>query len=62
MYERVVVFLREVRAELVKVNWPSQQELVGSTSVVIVLSIVLAIFIGLVDFLLSGLLSFLLGS
>lgn len=62
MYERVVVFLREVRAELVKVNWPSQQELVGSTSVVIVLSIVLAVFIGLVDFLLSGLLSFLLGS
>jgi preprotein translocase subunit SecE len=62
MYERVVVFLREVRAELVKVNWPSQQELVGSTSVVIVLSIVLAIFIGLVDFLLSGLLSFLLGA
>tara|TARA_B100000315_G_scaffold150180_1_gene138879 strand:+ start:91 stop:279 length:189 start_codon:yes stop_codon:yes gene_type:complete len=62
MYERVVVFLREVRAELVKVNWPSQQELVGSTTVVIVLSVVLAIFIGLVDFLLSALVSRLLGA
>lgn len=62
MYERVVVFLREVRAELVKVNWPSQPELIGSTTVVIVLSVVLAIFIGLVDFLLSALVSRLLGA
>ncbi|MEE2710634.1 MAG: preprotein translocase subunit SecE [Gemmatimonadota bacterium] len=62
MYERVVLFLREVRAELVKVNWPSQHELIGSTTVVIVLSVVLAIFIGLVDFLLSALVSRLLGA
>ena len=62
MYERVIVFLREVRAELTKVSWPGQNELVGSTTVVIVLSIVLAIFIGLVDFLLSVLLSRLLGA
>ncbi len=62
MYERVVLFLREVRSELVKVNWPSQHELIGSTTVVIVLSVVLAIFIGLVDFLLSALVSRLLGA
>lgn len=62
MYERVIVFLKEVRSELTKVSWPGQNELVGSTTVVIVLSIVLAIFIGLVDFLLSVLLSRLLGA
>ena len=62
MYERAIVFLREVRAELGKVSWPSQNELVGSTVVVIVISIVLAGFIGLVDFLLSVILSRLLGA
>jgi preprotein translocase subunit SecE len=62
MYERAIVFLREVRAELSKVSWPSQNELVGSTVVVIVISIVLAGFIGVVDFLLSVILSRLLGA
>lgn len=57
MYERAVAFLRDVRAELAKVNWPSRDELVGSTTVVIVISVVFAVFIGLVDFLLSVLLS-----
>lgn len=60
MYERVIVFLREVRGELAKVNWPTQQELIGSTTVVIVISIMLAIFTGVIDFLLSVILSRLL--
>ena len=62
MYERAIEFLREVKAELIKVNWPSQSELIGSTSVVIVLTIILAIFVGFIDFLLSALLSRLLGA
>jgi preprotein translocase subunit SecE len=53
-------FLREVRSELAKVSWPSQNELIGSTSVVIVLSIAMAVFIGLIDFLVSVLVSLLL--
>ncbi|MBI4552156.1 MAG: preprotein translocase subunit SecE [Candidatus Latescibacteria bacterium] len=57
MYERAITFLKDVRAELVKVSWPSRDELVGSTTVVIVVSIVFAAFVGLVDFLLSILLS-----
>ena len=62
MYERAIDFLREVKAELTKVNWPSQSELIGSTSVVIVLTIIIAIFVGLIDFMLSALLSRLLGA
>ncbi|HCQ04803.1 MAG TPA: preprotein translocase subunit SecE [Candidatus Latescibacteria bacterium] len=62
MYERAIDFLREVKAELTKVNWPSQSELTGSTTVVIVLTIILAVFVGFIDFMLSALLSRLLGA
>jgi preprotein translocase subunit SecE len=62
MYERAIDFLREVKAELTKVNWPSQSELTGSTAVVIVITIILAVFVGFIDFMLSALLSRLLGA
>tara|TARA_B100001146_G_C15814354_1_gene278189 strand:- start:120 stop:308 length:189 start_codon:yes stop_codon:yes gene_type:complete len=62
MYERAIDFLREVKAELTKVNWPSQSELTGSTTVVIVITIILAVFVGFIDFMLSTLLSRLLGA
>jgi preprotein translocase subunit SecE len=60
MYERAMVFLQEVRSELLRVNWPTKDELVGSTSVVIVITIILAIFVGLVDLILSSGVSLLL--
>ena len=42
-------FIREVHAEFRKVTWPSRQELVNSTVVVIVVTVVLAFFLGGVD-------------
>ena len=42
-------FLKEVMAELRKVTWPSKDELIGSTIVTIVVSTIIAIFIGIVD-------------
>jgi preprotein translocase subunit SecE len=42
-------FVREVMAEFRKVTWPSRQELINSTSVVIVVTVVLAFFLGGVD-------------
>ncbi len=62
MYERTVDFLREVRTELSKVNWPSRNELIGSTTVVIVITLILAAFTGVIDFILSIILSRLLGA
>lgn len=47
--EKIKRFLKEVVAELRKVTWPTKDELVGSTIVVIVVSLVVAIFIGIVD-------------
>ncbi len=42
-------FIREVMVEFRKVTWPSRQELVNSTTVVIVVTVVLAFFLGAVD-------------
>ena len=52
---KVTQFLREVRVELGKVTWPSRDELIGSTVIVIVLSVIMSIYIGFLDFLLSSL-------
>jgi preprotein translocase subunit SecE len=46
---RVREFVREVIAEFRKVTWPSRGELMNSTTVVIVVTVVLAFFLGAVD-------------
>jgi len=43
-------FLREAKVELKKVKWPTRKELVASTVVVIVLTLMVAFYLGLVDF------------
>jgi preprotein translocase subunit SecE len=47
--EKIKQFLREVKTELKKVSWPQKKEIVASTSVVLVIVIIIAIFLGLVD-------------
>jgi preprotein translocase subunit SecE len=46
---RVREFVQEVLVEFRKVTWPSRQELLNSTAVVIVVTVVLAFFLGGVD-------------
>ena len=46
---RVQEFFREVVLEFKRVTWPSRSELVNSTTVVIVVTLVLAFFLGGVD-------------
>ena len=43
-------FLREAKVELKKVKWPTRKELLASTVVVIVLTLLVAFYLGLVDF------------
>jgi len=47
--EKIRQFLREVKTELKKVSWPQRKETVASTSIVLVIVIIIAIFLGLVD-------------
>ena len=46
-------FVREVLAEFRKVTWPSRQELINSTVVVITVTVVVALFLGSVDIVLA---------
>ena len=47
-------FLREVKAELKKVTWPSRKQTIGSTIVVVILVTIVSMFLWLVDSLLSN--------
>ncbi|MEE9441251.1 MAG: preprotein translocase subunit SecE [candidate division Zixibacteria bacterium] len=48
--QKIVKFLKETKAEMIKVTWPTRQEIVGSTIVTVVVAIIVSIFIGIVDF------------
>jgi preprotein translocase subunit SecE len=52
-FHRTAAFLTSVRDELKKVTWPTRPELVKATRMIIVLSIVLGLTIGLLDWLLQ---------
>ena len=72
MLQKAKAFLVEVAAEMGTVSWPIKRgkdlkpaeryrELIDSTTMVIVSTIVLAAYIGLVDTVLSGLMGLLIG-
>ena len=44
-----VLFFREVRQELAKVIWPSFDELVGSTIIVLIILAAFTVYFGVVD-------------
>ncbi len=49
MIEKVTKYFNDTIQELRKVAWPSRDELIGSTIVVVVMSLLVSIFIGVVD-------------
>ena len=49
MWEKITQFIREVKTELKKVTWPPRKETIASTSVVIVLVFIIALFLFIVD-------------
>ena len=53
---RVGGFLTAVRAELRKVTWPTRPELVKATRMILLLSLILGIAIGLLDWTLQKIL------
>ncbi|MDR1965668.1 MAG: preprotein translocase subunit SecE [Synergistaceae bacterium] len=60
-YGRSKVFLRESKAELKKVSWPTKKQVWYSTLVVVVLTAVMGLYLGIVDFALTAILSRLAG-
>ena len=60
--EKIIKFLKEVRAEGTKVTWPTKQELIGSTIVTVVTTILVSAFIFGVDRALVGAFQLIFGS
>lgn len=50
MLEKLTTFLKEARIELKKVTWPTREETIRYTATVVIISAVLAIFLGVADF------------
>ncbi|MCX7000947.1 MAG: preprotein translocase subunit SecE [Candidatus Sumerlaeota bacterium] len=48
-YEKISNFLKDVKVEMKKVTWPSRDELVTYTVVVIVVVFILSVYIGVID-------------
>ena len=46
---KIIQYLKEVRNELVKVVWPSRQETIRMTLIVIAFSVGVAVFLGAID-------------
>jgi preprotein translocase subunit SecE len=60
MIEKIKAYLSETRIEIKKVTWPTIAEIKESTRVVIVATLLLTAFIGIVDQILSRVLQLVL--
>ena len=54
---KLINFIKESYLELRKVTWPSKEQVVNYTIAVIVISVAVALFLGLLDMLFSGFIS-----
>lgn len=55
-------FYRETSAELKKVSWPTREEAISLTRVVLIVIVVMSAFLGLLDYLFTQLFGLILGA
>jgi preprotein translocase subunit SecE len=56
----VIRYLRETRAELRKVTWPTREEAINLTYIVLGVTLAFALFLGLLDWLFTQIFQFVL--
>jgi preprotein translocase subunit SecE len=61
MWNKLTNFVKDVRTEFSKVSWPTREDLVSSTGVVLAFSAIFAVFIGMFDLIISFVWGMLLG-
>lgn len=61
MFGKLGGFIQETKQELNKVTWPSRNELLQATALVIFTTFILAFFVGIVDSILSVVMRVILG-
>ena len=57
----VIKYLKETRAELKKVNWPSRQEATNLTLIVMAVTTFMALLLGLLDYIFAKLFELIIG-
>ena len=55
--EKALSFLKEVRLEMKKVNWPTRKETVRYTIIIVGVSLAVAVFLGGLDFIFTSMLN-----
>ena len=60
-FQRMTQFFKDAKAELKKVTWPNRKQTLASTSVVLIIVFIVAIYLGIIDFGLAKLIKFILG-
>lgn len=60
MFKKAVFYLKDVRLEMSKVSWPSRDELIESTIIVMIVSGMIALFLFAVDSALNRIVQFIL--
>lgn len=60
IFTKIAQFIREARVELKKVNWPTRQQTINYTLLVVAMSLAVAIFLGGLDLGFSRLLQLLI--
>ena len=58
---KLKTFIREAKAELKKVTWPTRRQIWYWTVIVIVFTLCVSLYLGLIDFILAWLFRMLLG-
>ncbi len=52
-------FISQMRAELKKVTWPTRAQAAQLTATVFIISLIVALYVGIIDFLMAKVLEFL---
>ena len=61
IFQKIIRFLSEAKVELKRVTWPTPKQTLASTTVVIVIVFIIAIYLGIIDYVLARLVKFILG-
>ena len=61
IFQKVIRFLSEAKLELKRVTWPTPKQTMASTTVVIVIVFIIAIYLGIIDYILAKLVKLILG-
>lgn len=59
--ETTFEWIKSARRELNNVSWPTRNEVLNLTAVVFVITVIISLYLGVIDFLLSRGITFILG-